>query len=76
MIEKIQEIFKDVFDNEELLISQETTSKDIDEWDSMAQIDIIVALENEFGLKFTIEEVQKLTSIKSMISTLSKKLDH
>ena len=76
MIEKIQEIFKDVFDNEELLVEEKTTSEDIEEWDSMAQIDIVVALENEFQIKFTIEEVQKLTSIKSMMSTLSKKLGH
>ena len=52
IMEKIQDIFRDVFDDEELVVEDSTSSDDIEEWDSLSHIQLVVAVEKTFGLKF------------------------
>jgi len=73
MISIVQEIFRDVFDNEELIITKETKSAELKDWDSVAHIDILIALENEFSLKFSIEEAYNIKSVKDILDLLEKK---
>ena len=51
IIKKLGGIFKDVFDDENLMISNDTTADDIDDWDSLAHINLIVAIEKDFNIK-------------------------
>ncbi len=53
-MDKLQEIFRDIFDDEEIVITRETTAADIEGWDSFAQINLMTAIEKEWGIKFTI----------------------
>ena len=53
IMEKIQDIFRDVFDDEELVVEDSTSSDDIEEWDSLSHIQLVVAVEKTFGLKLT-----------------------
>ena len=53
IMEKIQDIFRDVFDDEELVVADSTSSDDIEEWDSLSHIQLVVAVEKTFGLKLT-----------------------
>ena len=50
---KLHEIFLDVFDLDELELTDETSANDIEEWDSLSHIQLIVAIEKAFGIKFT-----------------------
>ncbi|MDE6929933.1 MAG: acyl carrier protein, partial [Lachnospiraceae bacterium] len=54
---RLDEVFQDVFDNEEIHVSDETTAEDIEDWDSLEHISLIVAVENAFGIKFGMGQV-------------------
>lgn len=72
--ERLQEIFRDIFDDEELEIRENMSAKDIEDWDSLAQINLIIAIEKEFGVKFNLEEVSKLKNIGEMLAQIKSKL--
>jgi len=71
--DKIQEIFRDIFDEEELVISEETTADDIEEWDSLNHINIISAIEKEYKIKFALGELQAMKDVGEMIHLISVK---
>ncbi len=70
----VQEIFRDVFD-EDLIITDTTNSEDIEDWDSLEHISLIVAMEKEFHMKFDIKEVNKLENVGGMIDLIMKKME-
>ena len=75
IFEAVQEIFQDVFDDEALVITDETNADDIEDWDSLEHITLIVAMEKEFKMKFDIKEVNKLENVGGMIDLIKRKLD-
>jgi len=72
----VQEIFRDVFDEEDLEIKDETNAADIEDWDSLAQIRLTVAIEKKFGIKFAFGELQKLNNVGEMIDVIKDKVDN
>ncbi len=75
IFEKVQEIFRDVFDDEELAISDQTNSDEIEDWDSLEHISLIVSMEKEFSMKFDIKEVNKLENVGEMIDLIKRKME-
>ena len=74
--EKMNEIFRNVFDDEDIFLQDETNAEDIDDWDSLEQINLIVAIENEFGMMFDMAEVADLANVGEMVDLiLSKEAD-
>ncbi|HOO26886.1 MAG TPA: acyl carrier protein [Lachnospiraceae bacterium] len=71
---RVQEIFRDVFDDDELMITGETNADDIEDWDSLEHITLIVAMEKEFHMKFDIREVNKLENVGEMIDLIEHRL--
>lgn len=71
--ERLQEIFRDIFDDDELIIREDMSANDIEDWDSLAQINLIIAIEKEFKVKFKLDEVSNLKNIGEMLELLSKK---
>ena len=63
IMDKVTEIFRDVFDDEELIITDSTNSDDIEDWDSLEHISLIISMEKEFNMKFDIKEVNKLENV-------------
>lgn len=53
ILAKVQDIFRDILENEEIILSNETTADDIEEWDSLSHIQLIVTIEKTFKIKFT-----------------------
>ena len=72
--EQVQEIFRDVFDDEELTITEATTSADIEDWDSFAQMNLIVAMEKKFKLKFDIKEINAIKNVGRMIELIESRI--
>jgi len=71
--EVLETVFRDVFDDDTLALRPETTASDVENWDSLTHIDLIVALERRFKIKFTTAEVAKLRDVKDLESLIRKK---
>jgi acyl carrier protein len=73
----LQEVFRRVFDDDELVITESTSAADVDGWDSMAHINLIIAVEKRFGVKFAASEIAALgrrgQTVGSIIQILAAK---
>ena len=74
ILKKLEVIFRDIFDDENIILTNETTANDIEDWDSLAQINLIVAIRREFKINFDLEEVSKYKNVGDMVSAIKKKL--
>ena len=72
--EKINNIFRDVLENEEINIKYETTANDVDEWDSLSHILLVVAIEKNFQIEFTAKEIQDFKNVGEMCEGIMLKL--
>ena len=73
ILAKVQGIFKDVLDNEDIELSFDTTADDVEEWDSLSHIQLIVAIEKEFKVKFTSKEIMSWSNVGEMIDCILSK---
>ena len=71
--DQAQQVFREVFENPALAITDKTTAADIPEWDSLAHINLIIALELSFGIQFTSEEVTSMANVGDLFKFLEKK---
>jgi acyl carrier protein len=75
---ELQQVFREVFGDDEIRLRDEMTAEDVDGWDSLAHIDLIVAVERRFGVKFATAEISTLKddgqNVGSMLGLLSRKL--
>lgn len=71
-ISSIIEIFNDILDLEAGQLTQESSPEDIVEWDSMANVNIIVALEEEFKIKFKLEDIQDAKTVNDFINLVDR----
>ena len=74
VLRRIQDIFRDVFNDLAVQISEATIASDIEEWDSLEQINIILAVEKTFKIRFDIDQIEELKSIGKMIDIIMAKL--
>ena len=72
---QVNEIFKDVLDNDKIVIQDSTTADDIEEWDSLSHIQLIVGIEKHFKIRFTTAEVTSYKNVGEMIDGIAKKLE-
>ena len=74
-LESLQDIFRNIFDDDNLILTRETTANDIEKWDSLAQVNIIVACSTEFGVKFDLNDIVKLQNVGDIFDTIEGKLE-
>ncbi len=70
VFERLNNVFRDVFDDDTIVVKEETTSKDIEDWDSLEHINLIVAVEQEFGMKFNMNEVTTMKNVGDMVNII------
>ena len=69
----VHEVFRDVFNDEGIVVNDNTTAKDIEDWDSLEHINLVIALEDRFKMKFTMGEVTGLKNVGEMVDILEKR---
>lgn len=74
ILKKVNEVFADVFDDKSLVISDNTTAADIEDWDSLMHITLISSIEEELGIKFEMAEVVNFNNVGDMVSAICKKV--
>lgn len=74
ILSELNGVFRQVFDDESLVLTRETTANDIDEWDSLTHMNLVVAVELKFGVKFALGELQTLRNVGDMADMVAKKL--
>ena len=73
ILDEVQAIFCDVLDNEEIVLAKETTADDIEEWDSLTHIQLIVAIEKHFKIRFTSREILSWQNVGQLIDSIAAK---
>lgn len=71
--ERLNNVFRDVFDDDSISVNGNTTSADIEDWDSIEHINLIAAVENEFGIRFKMREVSGMKNVGEMIDIISER---
>lgn len=72
--DKVQEVFRDIFDDEQLAVTPTTSADDIDDWDSLAHINLVVAIEKEFNIRFALGELENLKNVGEMVELIDEKI--
>jgi acyl carrier protein len=74
ILSQLHPIFHDVLDNDNIVLTEVTTANDVEEWDSLSHIQLIVAIEKHFKIKFSSREILSWKNIDEMIDSISKKV--
>ncbi|MEG0654923.1 MAG: acyl carrier protein [Hydrogenoanaerobacterium sp.] len=75
IFDQLNEVFQDVFDDDSIIVNNETTSADIEEWDSLEHINLVVAVERKFGIKFEMGEVVTMKNVGAMVNIIEERLE-
>lgn len=71
--EKLTGVFRKVFDQPSLVIGDATTAKDVEGWDSLAHVSLVVAVEKAFGVRFTTKEVKALANVGDFLELIQRR---
>lgn len=74
VIDDLTTVFEEVFDQKNLTVTNETTSNDIDGWDSMSHVTMLMAVEDHFGIEFKPYEIANLVNVGALVALVEKKL--
>jgi acyl carrier protein len=74
LIERLNTIFCEVFDDEDIVIAPELTANDIDGWDSLSHVNLIVTIESRFNIRFTQKELLTFKNVGDLLNCIASKL--
>lgn len=74
ILEKLNEVFHDVFDNNDIVVTEQTNANDIEEWDSLIHITLISAVEDEFDVSFFMKTVVSMKNVGDMIDAIEEQI--
>jgi len=70
---KLTPIFRDVFSDHDLVVTENMTASDVKKWDSLSHIDMIYAVEKAFGVKFSIKDARAMKNVGELIQLIKRK---
>jgi len=73
LLQQLNELFRDVLNNDSIVLENHTTAKDIEEWDSLNHIQLVVAIEKKFSVRFKSLEIQSWKNVGSIIDSIADK---
>lgn len=75
IMERLTVIFREVFEDEDIVLSEDQTAEDIENWDSLSHMMLIAAIEKEFGFKFKLKQLALLVSVGGILSAIKSNLE-
>ena len=72
VLDQVQNIFQDVFDDDELVVTTETTAADVEEWDSLMHVTLILEIESTFQVRFSSGDVANLQSVGDLCALIER----
>lgn len=75
ILAKFNEIAKDVFDNDEVELTEESTAADVEEWDSLSHLSLVSDIEDEFGIRFTLAEISGSKNVGEFLDALIRHIE-
>lgn len=73
IIQQLNGIFADLLDRNDIVLTRETTANDVEEWDSLAHIHLVVAIERHFKIRFSSLEIQTWENVGSLVDSIASK---
>ncbi len=73
ILKEVTDVFIDVLDNEDIVLSDETQAKDVEDWDSLNHIQLVVGIEKHFKIRFTSKEIQSWNNVGEMLNCIQEK---
>ena len=70
VLEKVQKVFCDVPGNDDIVLTETTSAQDVDEWTSLAQAQILTAIENELGMRFSLKDIMSIRTVGDIMNTI------
>ncbi len=74
ILEELQEIFRDILDQPDLVLTRQSNAHNVEDWDSLAHINLVTAVEKRYKIKFALGELQDLKDVGDMINLIKVKL--
>jgi acyl carrier protein len=74
ILKKVNEVFIDNLDNDDIVLTENSTADDIEEWDSLTHVQLVVAVEKKLNIRFNAKEIQSWKNVGEMIDSISTKL--
>jgi len=74
ILAKLTDVFRDVLDEDGVVLSRGTTAKDVAGWDSLSHVRLVVAVEQEFGIRFDTAEISGLANVGEFVNVIARKL--
>lgn len=73
ILKEVTDVFIDILDNEDIVLTDETQAADVDDWDSLNHIQLVVGIEKHFKIRFTSKEIQSWKNVGEMITCIQEK---
>lgn len=74
LLEQLTPIFREVFDDDSIVVNRQTTADDIDAWDSLSHMNLVMAVENRFKIRFALGELPALRNVGDLVDMVERKL--
>jgi acyl carrier protein len=74
LLEELQEIFRDILDQPDLILTRDSNASNVEDWDSLAHINLVTSIEKRYSIKFALGELQDLKNVGDMIDIIEIKL--
>jgi len=72
--EKLTNVFREVFDNETISLHEEMTANDVDAWDSLSHVNLMIAIELAFDIEFKQNEIQNFSNVGELMKSIEEKI--
>lgn len=72
ILPQLNQVFQDVFDDDELTVNQDTTAKDVEGWDSLMHVTLLVNVEKAFGVRFTSSEIASMKNVGELVELIER----